>query len=213
LRRASLRDIIANAINAQSKEKFAIELNASHSARKRVRLILRSLVKRSRFTLRSSQSQNELERLQTKLRRLEEELQRLQKAQQTFATDVKSSLEKLRTFREDSQHEIHNSRKEQNDSQEKRNALQEERNDSRKKRNVSQEHIEKKEIRILQKLLQKNVALSKKEYTESSQQMNVRENVSKERNRLSQNFEFVQENSRRIYNASETIYRVAYISK
>jgi chromosome segregation ATPase len=170
-------------------------------------------VKRFRFTLRSSQSQNELKRLQTKLQRLKEELQRLQEAQQTFAIDVKSSLEKLRTFRKDSQHEIHNSRKKQNDSQKERNALQEERNDSRKKRNVSQKHIEKKEIRILQKFLQKNVALSKEEYTEFSKQMNVRKNVSKKRNRFSQNFEFVQKNSRRIYNASETIYRVAYINK
>jgi CRISPR/Cas system CMR subunit Cmr6 (Cas7 group RAMP superfamily) len=39
----------------------------------------------------------------------------------------------------------------------------------REKKNVSQEHIEKKEIRILQKFLQKNVAFSKKKYIEFSQ--------------------------------------------
>jgi hypothetical protein len=73
--RLSLCDITTNAINVRSKE---IDSNASRFARKRVRLILRSFVKRSRFTLRSSQSQNELKKLQTKLRRLEKELRRLQ---------------------------------------------------------------------------------------------------------------------------------------
>jgi chromosome segregation ATPase len=161
-----------------------------------------------------------LKKLQTKLRRLKEKLKRLQKVQQTFATDVKSSLEELRTFREDSQHEIHNSREKQNDSQEERNALQEKRNDSRKEREDTREerhdsrkHIEQKEIRILKEL----VVLSKEEYIELSQQNNVRENdlnfASQERNRLSQNFEFIQENSRRNYNAIETIYQIAYISK
>ncbi len=133
---------------------------------------------------------------------------------------MKSSLEKLRTFREDSQHEIHNSRKKQNDSQEERNALQKKRNNSRKKRHDtreeredSREHIEQKEIRILKEL----AVFSKKEYTESSQQKNVRKNdlnfASQKQTHFSQNFEFVQENSRRTYNASETTYRVAYISK
>ncbi len=51
-------------------------------------------------------------------------MQRLQKAQQTFATNVKSSLEKLRTLRED----------------------------SREDREDSREHIEQKEIRILKEL-------------------------------------------------------------
>ncbi len=174
-------------------------------------------MKRSRLTLRSSQSQNELKRLQTELRRLEEELRRLQKAQQTFATDVKSSLDDLRTSREDSQHEIDNSRKEQNDSQEERNALQKKRNDSREDtredRDDSREHVEQKEIRILKEL----AVLSEKEDIQLSQQEDARQNdlnfASQERNHLSQNFEFIQENSRRTYNASETIYRVAYISK
>ncbi len=89
MRRASLRDIIANAINVQFEKKFAIKLNASRFTRKRVRLILRSLVKRFRFTLRFSQSRNELKRLQTKLRRLKKELQRLQKVQRTFIINVK----------------------------------------------------------------------------------------------------------------------------
>ncbi len=52
----SLCDIKTNAINIRSEE---IDLNASRFARKRVRLILRSSVKRSRLTLRSLQSQNE----------------------------------------------------------------------------------------------------------------------------------------------------------
>jgi chromosome segregation ATPase len=154
-----------------------------------------------------------LKRLQTKLRHLKEELQRLQKAQQTFATDVKSSLEKLRTLREDSQHEIHDSLKKRNALRKKRNNSREEREDTREERDDSREHVEQKKIRILKEL----AVLSKEEYTELSQQNNVRENdlnsASQERNRLSQNFEFVQENSRRNYNASETIYRVAYINK
>jgi Rad3-related DNA helicase len=147
-----------------------------------------------------------LKRLQTKLRRLKEKLRRLQKVQQTFAIDVKSSLDDLRTFREDSQHEIDNSRKKQNDSQEKRNALQ-------KKRNNSREHIEQKEIQILKEL----AVLSEKEDIQLSQQKNARQNdlnfALQKRFHLKKNFEFVQKNSRRIYNASERVYRIAYINK
>jgi hypothetical protein len=141
---------------------------------------------------------------------------------------VKSSLEKLRTFREDSQHEIHNSRKKQNDSLKERNDLRKKQNNSRKKRedtreerddsrndsrDDSQKHIEQKKIRILKKL----AVLSKEKYIEFSQQNNVRENdlnfVSQKRNRFSQNFEFVLKNPRRNYNASETIFRIAYTNK
>jgi hypothetical protein len=56
----SFANITTNIINIQTK----------NNSRKRMRLILRLFVKRSRFTLRSSQSQNELKRLQTKLQRL-----------------------------------------------------------------------------------------------------------------------------------------------
>ncbi len=58
--RFSFCDITTNAINVRLKE---IDSNASRFVCKRVRLILRSFVKRFRFTLRSSQLQNELKRL------------------------------------------------------------------------------------------------------------------------------------------------------
>jgi septal ring factor EnvC (AmiA/AmiB activator) len=180
-------------INVQSEEELAIELNASRFARKRVRLILRSLVKRSRFTLRSSQSRSELERLQAELRRLEEKLQRLQNVQQTFAINVKCSFEKLRASQEDSQKK------------------QKTRDDSRKKRNDSQEHIEQKEVQILQELLRENVVFSKKENIQLSQ--HEANSVSSKRIFASQNFEFVEHNSQRNHNANETTYRVAYINK
>ncbi len=126
---------------------------------------------------------------------------------------MKSSLEKLRISRKNSQHEIHDSLKERNVLRKKRNNARKKRENTREERNDSREHVEQKKIQILKEF----VVLSKKKYIKLSQQNNVRENdlnsASQKRNRFSQNFEFIQENSRRNYNASETIYRVAYINK
>jgi hypothetical protein len=94
----------------------------------------------------------------------------------------------------------------------------------RKKRNDSQKHIEQKKIRILQELLQKDAVFSKEENIElsqheanfaSSERISASQksiSVLQARIDYSQNFEFVQQNSQRNRNASETAYRAVYIS-
>jgi hypothetical protein len=95
----------------------------------------------------------------------------------------------------------------------KRNNSRKNRENTREERDDSRENIKQKKIRILKEL----VVFWKKKYIELSQQNNVWENylnsASQKRNRFSQNFEFIQKNSRRNYNANETIYRIKYINK
>jgi hypothetical protein len=64
----------------------------SFLSRKRVRLTLRALEKRSRFTLRLSKPQNELQRLQIGLRRLQEDLRRLLFSLASFVLEVARCL-------------------------------------------------------------------------------------------------------------------------
>jgi uncharacterized protein YllA (UPF0747 family) len=161
-------------------------------------------VKRSRFTLRSSQSQNELKRLQTKLRRLKEELQRLQKAQQTFVINVKDSLEKIRASQEE----------ERNDSREEIKNTQEENVISQEKNAISQKLTKQKELRVLREFLQKEDL----ELSQFSQEQRIREHElnldSRKDNFISQlNNVFVKKNSQQERISSRLIYRVAYISK
>jgi hypothetical protein len=172
-----------------------------------------------------------------KLRRLQKKLNRFQEAQRTFHNDVHFSLKEMRSFVENSQKELHDSQNTQkNETRVLQKILKEEDVElSREEIEFSQEAEKlsqkvKKLSREIKKLSQKNLReiesdLASQQRNSFSQQIvfiaensqqdrNSRQNhIRQSQNRNSRNMNFIEADSRRNHNASESAYRVAYISK